>query len=115
MTIVELIMLELSNIGCVPRMEGGKFLISNPSRIDDVLRASIKENRGELIALLTPETVCEEMNPVRCLKCGSACDVYVMPNWRCSSCDQDHDTRVENTRRWIIHQKRILKQIEVNR
>ena len=114
----ELVLLELNNLGCVPRIEGDKFLISNAGRIDEDLREAIAENRSLIIETLMPEVMTDdddEYIPVPCHNCGGFCDVFVCPNFRCSLCDQDDDTRRENTLRWMKHQRRILKQIEANK
>ena len=105
----------LGAIGCVPRIDGGKFVISNAKRIDSELRQAIKDNRTEIIEAITPKTEYDEMEPVRCGSCGGDCDVFVLPEWLCSSCDEGCQERRQETSRWVKHRKRIIRTMEANR
>ena len=106
----------LDSLGCVPRVDGGRFVISNAKRIGAELRDLIKTNRTEIIELITPEAdEIEEMDPVRCESCGGDCDVFVLPEWLCSSCDEGCQERRQETSRWVKHRKRIIRTMEANR
>lgn len=115
---LKIILAELSAMGCEARVDDeGRLMISNASRIDSVLADAIKEHRGTIIASLTGgiESDWEEMDPVRCGSCGGDCDVYVLPDWLCKSCDEGCEDRRQATLSWLKHRKRILKTREANR
>lgn len=115
---LELIMKELSALGCEARVDSqGRLMISNARRIDSVLAESIKEHRELIIELVSrePEPEFDEMDPVRCGSCGGDCDVFVLPEWLCSNCDKGCQNRREASSQWRKHRRRILKTEEANR
>ena len=115
---LEIIMMELSNLGCVPRLDGGKLMISNSSRIDQTLRDAIKEHRDSIIEFLggrserAAQDDLDEVDPVDCDKCGGLCTVEGFNRWKCQKCD-DLEASAALTRRWIIAKKTIEKKAKL--
>lgn len=119
---LEIILKELDNLGCVPRIDTERgLMISNASRIDRTLGDAIREHRDSIVEFLTKgsENVAQdaseditEVDPVDCDKCGGLCTVERFYTWACPECD-DLEASAALTRKWMIYRKTILKRQEI--